>query len=127
MTEAEQILWSRIRRKQVLGLQVFRQKPIGFYIADFYTPKAKLVIEVDGSQHLDEKYVENDLVRSEFLESWGLKVLRFTNSQVLTEMDKVMEIIGFHVVRRLKSKPDDASPKPSGGILQSPPFVKRGI
>ena len=52
MTAAENELWSRLRLKQVLGVQFYRQKPIGDYIVDFYAPKAKLVLEVDGSQHL---------------------------------------------------------------------------
>jgi very-short-patch-repair endonuclease len=49
MTNTEQTLWSRVRRKQVLGVQFYRQKPIGKYIVDFYAPRARLVIEVDGS------------------------------------------------------------------------------
>ncbi len=52
-TDAERRLWGRLRRKQILGVQVYRQKPIGNYIADFYAPAARLVIEVDGSQHFE--------------------------------------------------------------------------
>jgi len=55
MTEAERVLWSRIRGKQLKGLQVYRQKPIGRFVVDFYCPKAKLVIEVDGGQHYTEE------------------------------------------------------------------------
>ena len=54
MTEAERVLWSRIRGKQLKGLQVYRQKPIGRFVVDFYCPKAKLVIELDGGQHYTE-------------------------------------------------------------------------
>jgi very-short-patch-repair endonuclease len=104
MTDAEGALWSRIRRKQILGLQVFRQKSIGFYIADFCIPKARLIIEVDGSQHVEEVHAENDLVRDEFLQSRGYKVLRFSNSEVLTETDKVVEVIRSHIVTRLNSE-----------------------
>ena len=67
MTDSEIRLWSRLRRKQLLGVQFYRQKPIHIYIVDFYAPKIKLVIEVDGSQH---KYNENkirDRVRDSFL------------------------------------------------------------
>jgi very-short-patch-repair endonuclease len=101
MTEAEQISWSRIRRKQILGLQVFRQKPIGFYIADFYIPKAKLVIEVDGVHHLDHVQLENDLVRDESMSGRGLKVLRFTNEEVLRETDCVINVIYSEISERL--------------------------
>ena len=52
MANSELALWSRLRLKQVLGVQVYRQKPIGNYIVDFYAPRAQLVVEVDGSQHL---------------------------------------------------------------------------
>ena len=53
MTDAEMLLWSRIRGKQLKGFQFYRQKIIGKYIADFYCPKASLVIEIDGGQHYD--------------------------------------------------------------------------
>ena len=52
-TDAELHLWQRLRRKQILGVQFYRQKPIANYIADFYAPAAKLVVEVDGAQHLE--------------------------------------------------------------------------
>jgi very-short-patch-repair endonuclease len=53
LTDAEQRLWARLRRKQILGVQFYRQKPIGNYIADFFAPAVRLVVEVDGSQHFD--------------------------------------------------------------------------
>ncbi len=52
MTDSERALWERLRRKQVQAVQFYRQKPIGNYIVDFYAPKAKIVVEVDGSQHM---------------------------------------------------------------------------
>ena len=93
MTDAEQLLWSRLRRKQILGIQFYRQKPIGQYIVDFYAPVVKLVIEADGSQHLEEEHREYDTVRDVFLTETGLLVLRFDNRQVLTETNAVMEEI----------------------------------
>ena len=63
MTGSELLLWSRLRRKQLRGVQFYRQKPIGNYIVDFYSPKAKLVVEVDGSQHLDVNRAEQDAER----------------------------------------------------------------
>ncbi len=97
MTDSEQLIWSRLRRKQVLGIQFYRQKPIGNYIVDFYAPAAKLVVEIDGSQHLEVEIREKDLQRTRYLENEGLRVLRFDNLQVLSEIDGVVEEI-FGVV-----------------------------
>ncbi len=93
MTKSEQVLWSRLRGKQLRAIQFYRQKPIGGAIVDFYAPKAKLVVEVDGSQHLDEEYAQKDVRRSVALEQQGLRLLRFSNLQVLQELDAVLEAI----------------------------------
>jgi very-short-patch-repair endonuclease len=93
MTEAEQALWFKLRRKQLLDVQFYRQRPIGNYVVDFYAPSAKLVIEVDGSQHLEKDHLVLDEQRDKFLESQGLQVLRFDNLQVLQTLDLVIEQI----------------------------------
>lgn len=104
MTEAEQRLWDRLRRKQVLGVQFYRQKPLAGYIADFYCAAANLVIELDGSQHLDANAQDYDEQRTQELNALGLKVLRFDNRQVLTEMDGVMLVIESHVRAAMDAK-----------------------
>jgi len=93
MTDAEQALWYRIRRKQVQGLQFYRQKTLLSFIVDFYCPAAKLVIEIDGSQHLETKNLEKDRARDAALMRLGLLVLRFDNRQVLTEGGAVLAAI----------------------------------
>ena len=93
MTEAETRLWQVIRAKQILGVQFFRQRPIGPYIVDFYAPTVKLVVEVDGSQHFEPGAIEQDHQRSRFLESKGFNILRFDNLQVLNETVAVLEVI----------------------------------
>ena len=93
MTEAEQKLWLRLRRKQVLGVQFYRQKPITGYIEDFYFAAANLVIELDGSQHSETTHQINDIERDKALQALGLQVLRFDNRQILLEIDAVMEVI----------------------------------
>jgi len=93
MTAAEQFLWSKIRIKQVKGRWFYRQKPVGEYIADFYCPKAKLVIEVDGGQHFYDEIIEYDKVRNKYMAGLGLRVLRFTNTEVLTNIVGVIEVI----------------------------------
>ncbi len=92
-TDAELHLWHRLRRKQIHGVQFYRQKPIGRYIADFYAPAANLVVELDGAQHLELRQVEYDLQRTKELEQQGLKVLRFDDRQVLLQTDAVLESI----------------------------------
>ena len=77
MTDSEHALWERLRRKQVQAVQFYRQKPIGNYIVDFYAPKTKVVVEVDGSQHMESEQAARDLQRDAFLASRGLWVLRF--------------------------------------------------
>jgi len=93
MTDAERHLWAKIRMKQLKGYQFYRQKPIGDYIVDFFCPRAKLVIEVDGSQHFSDEITEYDRIRNEYLGSLGLRVLRFTNINVLTHIEGIVESI----------------------------------
>jgi len=93
VTDAERHLWAKIRMKQLKGYQFYRQKPIGDYIVDFFSPRAKLVIEVDGSQHFSDEMAEYDRIRDEYLGSLGLRVLRFTNTDILTHIENVVESI----------------------------------
>ena len=99
-TEAEQLLWAHVRRKQIGGVPFYRQKPIGPYIVDFYAPAARLVIEVDGSQHFEPEHAAQDMARDAYLAALGLTVLRFDNRQVLTETKAVVEAIGDVVAHR---------------------------
>jgi very-short-patch-repair endonuclease len=101
MTDSERVLWSRLRGKQVFGLQIYRPKPIGEYIVDFFIPKAKLVIEVDGSQHLASENSEKDRRRDAYMNGFGLQILRFNSNIVLKETDAVVEVIARAVRERL--------------------------
>ncbi|MBC7945798.1 MAG: endonuclease domain-containing protein [Burkholderiales bacterium] len=92
-TDADNLLWSHVRRKQLLNVQFYRQKPIGNYIVDFHAPKANLVAEIDGSQHLELSTLRDDGARDTYLRRQGLTVLRFDNLQVLKETDSVIEVI----------------------------------
>ena len=93
LTDAENLLWFRLRRKQVCGVQFYRQKPIGNYVVDFYAPSVRLVIEVDGGQHFEDKHQEKDRARDLCLAALDLKVLRFDNLQVLRTIDDVVGAI----------------------------------
>lgn len=92
-TDAEKKLWSKIRMRQLSGYQFYRQKIIGDYIVDFFCPRARLVIEVDGGQHYHDEVAEADRLKDEYLKSCGLRVLRFTNIDVLTNIEGVVQRI----------------------------------
>ena len=98
-TEAEQIIWSRLRRKQLSGAKFRRQQPIGNYVVDFVSFDKKLIIEIDGGQHSTEENKGNDEVRTKWLESQGFRVVRFWNNGVLSNLEGVMaqicEILGI--------------------------------
>lgn len=102
MTNSERKLWSELRGKQLLDIQFYRQKPIGNYIVDFFAPNAKLVIEVDGSQHIDRRQMQKDKDRDDFLTGAGLRVLRLNSNEVLTNTDEAVEVIYRTMVEQLK-------------------------
>ena len=89
-TPAERKLWARIRNDQ-LGVNFRRQHAVGMYIPDFCSPKAKLIIELDGSQHLDQE--EYDEERTKTLNSQGYQVIRFWNNDVLNDIEGVIRAI----------------------------------
>ncbi|MDR3651718.1 MAG: DUF559 domain-containing protein [Paludibacter sp.] len=90
MTFAEKVLWERLNKCQ-LGVRFKAQHPIDIFIVDFYCHKHKLIIEVDGEIHLSQR--EHDENRTAELERWNLKVIRFTNDEVLNNIDNVIEEI----------------------------------
>jgi len=119
MTDAERHLWAKIRMKQLKDYQFYRQKPIGDYIVDFFCPKAKLIIEVDGSQHFVNETIEYDRIREEYVRSLGLKVLRFTNTEVLKHVEGVIERIEEEMNEEIP-----LSPPFSKGETATSPFAK---
>jgi len=103
MTTFEKILWERLNRKQICGLRFRRQHPISFFIADFYCHEARLVIEIDGEIHNQQK--EYDDGRSAEMEKYYIKVIRFTNSEVENKIDNVINIIENEACSRIQSPP----------------------
>jgi very-short-patch-repair endonuclease len=88
MTPAEAQLWRALRRRQMAGLKFRCQHPVGRFIVDFYCPACKLVIEVDGDIHTQQKTY--DQARTEQLQAFGYQVLRFTNEEVLNDLPSVL-------------------------------------
>jgi very-short-patch-repair endonuclease len=96
-TDPERLLWSRLRRRQLGGFKFRRQHQIGLYICDFASLDGWVIIELDGSQHVER--TAYDARRDDFLRSAGYRVLRFWNADVQTELDAVVETI-FEALRR---------------------------
>ena len=90
-TDAERLLWSRLRNRRMMGLKFRRQAPIGRYIVDFVCHERNLIIEVDGGQHQERQAA--DRIRTEWLNSQGFTVVRYWNNEVLVELEGVLESI----------------------------------
>jgi very-short-patch-repair endonuclease len=106
MTEAEIKVWQCIRRRQIHDVQFYRQRAIGEYIVDFYAPSVKLIIEIDGGQHfLSGKLIDEDIVREEFLRAQELQILRFTNIEVLQNIEGVMMVVYRYIEERKSPQP----------------------
>lgn len=107
MTKEERHLWYDFLR--TYSVRFSRQKVLGKYIADFYSAEAKIVIELDGSQHYGEDEKEKDAERTAFLEAYGLKVLRIPNNEVNSNFQAVCEYIDTTVKRSLSEIDGKAS------------------
>ena len=108
MTETERILWPHRRRKRLRGLRFRRQHPIGKYIVDFICLESLIVIELDGSQHLERE--SEDRIRDAWLETQGYKVLRFYNNEFLENRAEVLELIASECLKRHPHPPLAPSP-----------------
>jgi very-short-patch-repair endonuclease len=91
MTPAEQTLWEQLRSRRLQGLKFRRQHPVGRFIVDFYCAEHRLVIELDGDIHQGQQ--EYDQARTETLQGYGYRVLRFSNDMVLQHIERVLEMI----------------------------------
>jgi very-short-patch-repair endonuclease len=107
-TDAERLLWQKLRLWQVDGFKFRRQQPVGQYIVDYVCLEKRLVIEVDGGQHAEN--TNYDTQRDDWLRDQGFVVLRFWNHDVLKNIDGVME----QIIESLKSTPF-LNPSPQGG------------
>ena len=114
MTDAELKLWNELRAHRLMGLGFRRQFPIGRYIADFACPEKKIIVEVDGSQHAEEKQSAADAVRSVKLEKDGWTILRFWNDDILRDIDGVCR----HIVIAAGLTAEDAARRAPVGALE---------
>ena len=98
-TPAEAKLWACLRGNQLGGVSFRRQHAIGNYIADFCSVKAKMIIELDGSPHLEQE--EHDSERSNFLKSKGYTVFRFWNKDIIDDINGVLRVIRAHIENKI--------------------------
>jgi len=102
MTEYERELWYRFLKYYPVPFK--RQRVIGYYIADFYCTKARLAVELDGSQHYSEEGLQKDKIRTLEINEFGIEVLRITNFELLTNFDFVCFLIDYYVKKRVEDK-----------------------
>ncbi len=103
MTSSELILWKRLKDRRIFNSKFRRQHPINHFIVDFYSHEYKLAIEVDGEIHENEAKIEYDLNRTYEIEKFGIKVLRFTNDQVISDTEWVISKI-HKVIEKLNQE-----------------------
>jgi very-short-patch-repair endonuclease len=111
MTKAEVLLWLRLKNKQVLGYRFLRQYSVDRYVLDFYCPKLRLAIEVDGESHFVEGAEEYDRERQQYIEALGIKFLRFLNTEIYHNLQGVLQAINEKVTEL--SAQSAAGPHPS--------------
>ena len=92
-TEAEKKLWSLLRNRQLKGKKFRRQHAVADYVLDFYCHECKLAVELDGNAHAKKEKQEYDTARTNLLNEFGIKVIRFWNNEVMKEPEKVLERI----------------------------------
>jgi very-short-patch-repair endonuclease len=120
MTDAEIRLWARLRLKRLNGYPFQRQRIIGNYIVDFYCPRAKLVIEVDGGQHYSSENMLSDKRRDNYLKSKRLTILRFSDTDVLVNTEVVIQ----QIVQSLEKNPLSQEQTSHFTAPGSPPLMK---
>jgi len=135
-TAAEDLLWRRLRRFPISGTHFRRQAPIGPYVADFACMAARLIIEVDGSQHGRDDLRKRDEGRTRWLEAEGYRVIRFWNNDLTTNMDGVLEAIYAAIygassdepvhLKHQRRKRDAAATPPRRAVRADPPPAGEG-
>jgi very-short-patch-repair endonuclease len=103
-TEAERKIWSLLKNRQILNCRFLRQYGVGDYILDFYCPQLKLAVEIDGGQHNFGRVQLNDIKRTEVVESYGIKVLRFWNNEVMENLEGVYLRI-YELIKQRQNNP----------------------
>jgi very-short-patch-repair endonuclease len=126
-TNAEKVFWSQVLSRQFNGMRFFRQYSLGPYILDFYCPKVKLAVELDGGQHNQSKNREYDTSRSEYLKAHGIEVIRFWDNEVLLDVQGVLNKLFLKVTPPFNpSYPPLKLRGGNGGVVGKEPAIQRG-
>ncbi len=123
MPESEVILWARLKGRQLAGCKFRRQFSVGPFVVDFYSPEIKLGIELDGDSHFQEGARTYDERRTEFINSFDIRIMRFLNADIDENLDGVLEAIGQAVLER---RAMSAANLPLGPTPPGPPFLRGG-
>ncbi len=117
MTDAERLLWHHLRNRSTDGRKFRRQCPLGAYIVDFVCIEARLVVEVDGGQHVGSQY---DAMRTAYFESVGFRVVRFWNTDVLIDTEAVLSVV-YNELTALDVPRPNPSPADGSGVKSELP------
>jgi very-short-patch-repair endonuclease len=117
MPSAESVLWSKLRKRQLLGYKFRRQYSVGTYVVDFYCAELRLAIEVDGDSHFQTGAQSRDSEREAFIKSFGIEFLRFRNVEVFEQLNDVLNAIGRKLLEQ--RKPPCSPPLSKGGRSES--------
>ena len=98
MSKAEQIIWQRLRKRQISGKRFLRQFSMEKYVVDFYCQELKLAIEVDGDTHNTSEEIDQDKTRQKRIESIGIKFLRFQNEEIFSDIESVIDKIKIRII-----------------------------
>jgi very-short-patch-repair endonuclease len=110
LTDCERLLWQHLRNRQLGGFKFRRQYPLPPYVLDFYCAELGLAAELDGGQHFSDEALYKDAERSRYLERYGVRVLRFSNREVLAQMPEVLA----EILRQAEIAAPHPSPLPGG-------------
>jgi very-short-patch-repair endonuclease len=124
MTRAETLLWRHLKANRLAGLGFRRQSPIGSYIADFVAHSCKVVIEIDGESHNFEERICHDARRDQWFASRGYRVLRFSNDDVLKNLEGV--VLSIRQAAEQAAPPSLTLPRKGGGNGESPVAGTKG-
>ena len=113
LTDGEKKLWRLLRNRQLVGVKFRRQFSIGSYILDFYSPEYMLGIEADGGQHYGDTIRQRDEIRTKELSKLGVKILRFSDRDILNNIDGVFEVIQETLTNK-RGNPPHLNPLPTG-------------
>jgi len=125
MPSAEYVLWSKLRKRQMMGYKFRRQYSVGPYVVDFYCAELRLAIEVDGDSHFQTDAQSHDREREAFIKSFGIDFLRFRNVEVFEELSAVLDSIARRVLEH--PKPPCSPPLSKGGRSESTAQQRSGV